>query len=75
MTDVDRILYRTVDPTVVFRGKPLPAATTLLIRICDNDPDKFEEATRVVELFISEALTFGRLIQAPTPPVQPPQEP
>jgi hypothetical protein len=33
--------------------------TTLLLRVCENDPDKFEEATRIVGLFISEAIKNG----------------
>jgi hypothetical protein len=51
-----QIMFRTIDPTVLLDGRPVPAMTTLLYSICDNDPDKFEEATRIVQLFISEAL-------------------
>ena len=57
MTAVDRVLYGTVDPTVSFNGGPVPAMTTLLHRVCDNDPKKFEEATRLVELFVAKALS------------------
>jgi hypothetical protein len=59
----NKILFRTIDPTLRLDGQPLPAMTTLLYRVCDNDPVKFEEATRIVELFISEALnqTFGEV--------------
>lgn len=55
-TAVDRVLFKTVDPTVILDGKPIPAMTTLLYRVCDNDTEKFEEATRLVGLFIREAL-------------------
>ena len=56
-TTVDSILYKTVDPSVSLDGSPLPAMTTMLYRVCDNDPAKFEEATRLIELFIKEALS------------------
>lgn len=57
---IDRIVYKTnyttIDPTVTFQGKPMPALTTLLHRICHNDPKQFEEATRIVDLFIRKAI-------------------
>ena len=49
-------LYSTVDPTTLLDGRPLPALTVLLYRVCHSDPEKFEEATRIVELFIREAV-------------------
>lgn len=52
----EAILFRTLDPTVQLDGRPVPAMTTLLHRVCGNDPDQFAEACRVVELFIAEAL-------------------
>jgi hypothetical protein len=53
----DPWFYTTVDPTHLHRdGKPLPAGTVLLYRVCDNDPDKFEEACRLVGLFVKTAL-------------------
>lgn len=33
--------------------------TSLLHRVCGNDPDKFEEALRIVDLFIQEAINGG----------------
>jgi hypothetical protein len=55
---VDRVLYGTLDPTVLLDdGKPLPAMTTMLYRVCDNDKKKFEEAARLVGLFIKAALS------------------
>lgn len=57
MTDAERILYTTIDPTIVMDGRPVPAMTTLLYRVCGNDPAKFEEATRLVELFVGAALS------------------
>ena len=56
LSSVDRVLYGTTDPTVSLDGKPVPAMTTMLHRICDNDEKKFEEAMRLVELFIRKAI-------------------
>jgi len=53
---VTEILYGTKDPTIMLDPSPVPAMTTLLHRICDNNPAKFEEAMRIVELFIVAAL-------------------
>lgn len=58
--EIERVLYCTVDPTVRLQGGPIPAMTTLLHRVCDNDSTKFEEATRIVALFIAEAIKNGR---------------
>lgn len=56
---VQHVLFMTKDPTVVMDGIAFPAMTTLLHRVCDNDTKKFEEATRIVELFIAEALNHA----------------
>lgn len=53
---INRILFGTTDPTVNLEGTPVPALTTLLYRVCDENQDKFKEATRVVELFIRKAI-------------------
>lgn len=53
---VDEIIYRTTDSKFTMNGAPVPALTTLLCKICDNDGAKFLEAARLVELFIVEAL-------------------
>jgi len=53
---VSSIMLRTADPTVQIGGRPTPALTTLLYRVCDNDAGRFAEATRIVELLIREAL-------------------
>ncbi len=52
----EQVLLQTVDPTVLVDGRPVPALTSLLYRVCANDPDKFAEATRLVELFVRVAL-------------------
>lgn len=52
------VLYGTTDPNAPTPdGHGAPAVTTLLFTACDNDPDRFAEATRLIELFIFEA--FG----------------
>lgn len=57
---VGRILMMTKDPTVHFPDRDsVPAITTLLHRVCGNDLTKFEEATRLIELFIVAALKDG----------------
>lgn len=53
---VDQVLFTTNDPTKLIDGRPVPAMTTLLYGVCGNDADKFEEATRLVELFIRKTL-------------------
>lgn len=42
--------YSTTDPQT-----GLPALTTLLYKVCGNDPPKFDEACRLVGLFIEQA--------------------
>ncbi len=53
----EAVLFRTIDPTVNLDGRPIPAMTTMLHRVCGNDDDRFQEAMRLVELFIIEALS------------------
>ncbi len=54
--DADAFLLSTVDPTISLDGRPVPAMTTMLYRVCDNDPQRFEEATRLVHLFIAAVI-------------------
>ncbi len=37
-----------------------PAMTTLLYRVCDKDTVKFEEATRLIGLFMAAAYEKGK---------------
>lgn len=53
---IERIMLQTKDPTVDLHGHPIPALTTLLHRVCDNDPGKYEEAVRLIELFIQKTI-------------------
>ena len=50
MIDVDKFFYTTVDPETGF-----PAMTTLLHRVCGGDGAKFDEACRLINLFMQEA--------------------
>lgn len=58
----ERALYGTNDPMVKFPTPVgpdnMPALTTLLYVVCQNDQEKFEEATRLVGLFIDHALAL-----------------
>jgi hypothetical protein len=58
---MERVIFRTIDPTISLDGRPVPAMTTLLYRVCDDDPDKLEEATRLIELFIRDAFIAAAL--------------
>jgi hypothetical protein len=51
-----QILMQTNDPRHLINRDPVPALTTLLHRVCDNDVKKFDEAMRLVTLFIQKAL-------------------
>jgi hypothetical protein len=50
------VLYTTKDPLNKIGVHDIPAMTTMLYRVCGNDSGKFDEAMRLVELFIIEAL-------------------
>lgn len=56
---IAKILFATNDDKISIDGRPVPAMTTLLYRVCGNDPERFEEATRLVELFIHQALDYA----------------
>jgi hypothetical protein len=62
---IDRVLYGTKDPKTTLNVKgttsAVPALTTLLITVCDSNPDKFDEATRLLELFIEKAFEVGEI--------------
>lgn len=53
---IDRVFYSTTDPLNKLGINNLPAATTLLYKVCDNNSDKFAEAVRLINLFIEETL-------------------
>lgn len=47
MDRIDQLQMMTTDPQT-----NLPALTTLLYRICDQDAAKFDEACRLIRLFM-----------------------
>jgi len=51
----DHILYTTMDPTMLLNDAPIPAISILLLRVCDNDREKFDEALRLLVLFLDRA--------------------
>lgn len=55
--DPDHIMIRTLDPETLLVGHhrlSVPALTSLLISVCKNDPTTFDEACRLIRLFIEE---------------------
>lgn len=54
----EKVFYLTQDPQTPSPfgdGKPMPAGTTLLHRVCGNDTTKFAEALRLIDLFVEQA--------------------
>lgn len=49
MSKIDRLQFMTDDPWY-----DVPALTTLLIKVCDNDTHKFQEACRLLGLFMQK---------------------
>ena len=52
------LFYNVVDPI-----SPLaqcPAMTTMMFKVCDRDHDKFDEAMRLVGLFMAAAYEKGK---------------
>lgn len=50
MDKIDILLMSTEDPAY-----EVPALTTLLYRVCDNNPEKFDEANRLIRLIVEKA--------------------
>lgn len=55
---IEYVLYTTIDPETPLTN--CPALTTLLHRVCNGDPNTFEEACRIVSLFINTAIEKER---------------
>lgn len=50
------ILFYTVQDNKVFNGLTnIPAMTTLLHKVCDGDGEKFDEACRLIRLYMEAA--------------------
>lgn len=52
-----KFFFITKDPQAPISS--CPALTTLLYKVRDGDQAKFEEATRLVELFMADAYMLG----------------
>jgi len=59
MNMYDEAQMNTEDPKNMMNGKPVPALTTLLYAVCDGNHDKFNEAIRLVELFMRQAVRMA----------------
>lgn len=69
MSRIEQVLFSTMDPQHIMQGTPMPAMTTLLHKVCGNNSVKFEEACRLIELFIAKALEssdHGKEAQLPS---------
>uniref|UniRef100_A0AAU6VZX4 Uncharacterized protein n=1 Tax=Pseudomonas phage Arace01 TaxID=3138526 RepID=A0AAU6VZX4_9VIRU len=58
--EVERVLYSTKDPLNILGDNTIPAMTTMLYKVCGNDSAKFDEAMRLVTLFVEQALNQGK---------------
>lgn len=54
----DQWCFLAVDPTVLIDGRPVPALTTVLFRVCAEDTGRFEDALR----FLRMAFDAGRAV-------------
>ena len=57
---VEKVLYSTKDPLSPIENGP--AVTTLLFKVCQNDHERFDEAIRLVGLFVEGAMSNGNSI-------------
>ena len=48
---IDRLMMATNDPE-----NDVPALTTLLYKVCGNNAESFDEANRLVRLFMEKAM-------------------
>lgn len=59
--DFDRWLFTAQDERInLDDGKPVPVMTTVLYRVCGNDPKRFEEACRALQLAFEAGASAGR---------------
>lgn len=55
--EMNSLQMLVVDPLGPIKNQP--ALTTLLFIVCNNDKDKFEEAIRLLNLFMQSAYDAG----------------
>lgn len=59
--EFDRWCYTEEDPRVMLEdGRPVPLLTTVLHRVCANDPRRFAEAVRALQIAFSAGQSSGR---------------
>ena len=59
--DFDRWCFTAQDERIKLDdGKPAPLLTTVLHRVCGNEPKRFEEACRALQLAFEAGLSAGR---------------
>lgn len=54
----ENLFYSVIDREALL--KDCPAISTLLLNVCDHDKAKFEEACRLVSLFMEAAYELGK---------------
>lgn len=52
----DLVTYGTKDPVYQLNGKPIPAITSVMYRLSNKDVKQFEEAMRIIDLFIRKTI-------------------
>lgn len=58
---LEGLFYTVQDPAYTMPdGGAIPAVTTLLLKVCKNDHEAFDEAVRVIGLFTSAAYDLGK---------------
>lgn len=54
---IDDLFYQVIDPEAALQR--CPAMTTMLFKVCSQDNDKFNEAIRIITLFMNAAYDAG----------------
>lgn len=55
---IEGLFYSVIDPKS--KIKDCPAITTLMKSVCNDDIDKFDEACRLIRLYMEAAYNAGR---------------
>lgn len=59
--DFDRWCFTELDERIKMDdGKPVPVLTVVLHRVCGNDPKRFKEACRALQLAFEAGVSAGR---------------
>lgn len=57
---LESLFYSVKDYENKMMGMPVPASTTMLFEVCNNDPDRFKTACRLITLFTADAYRAGK---------------